>query len=105
MHSLSSDRFPAAEPSANFGRLQSPTLNALIANTKDALLAEFRQSLQAQEHLLRLALNEAEAIAWQTSYPHLVFPTLAAEKAQAVAAWNARQRSLRPTDSELSFAA
>jgi hypothetical protein len=42
--------------------------------------------------MLRLALNEAEALAWQTLYPHLVFPDLAAEKVRGVAAWNSRQQ-------------
>src|ERR1017187_2691458 len=68
-------------------------LLAQIAKTRDAILAEFRGTLEAQEHLLHLALNEAEVLAWQTGYPQLVFPTLATEKAQAVAAWRARQRS------------
>jgi hypothetical protein len=69
-----------------------------IANAKNAIRAEFLQRLAAHERLLRLALNEAEALAWQTAYPHLVFPVLATEKAQAVAAWDARQRLLRQTD-------
>ena|SRR2546425_10739327 len=67
-----------------------------IQKTKDAILAEFREALGAQDHLLRLAINEAEALAWQTAYPHLVFPALAAEKAQAVATWHARQRIHAP---------
>jgi len=33
------------------------------------------------------ALNEAEAAAWQTMFPHLVFPALATEKVQAAIAW------------------
>ena len=66
-----------------------------IEKTKEAILAKFRATLGAQGQLLRLALNEAEALAWQTDYPHLVFPALAVEKAQAVATWDARQRSLR----------
>src|SRR2546423_15034603 len=61
---------------------------------KDAILAQFRDRLEAHEHLLRLALNEAEAIAWETEFPHLVFPMLATEKAQAVATWLIRQRSM-----------
>ena len=61
-------------------------LVAQIAQTKQAVLNEFRQTFQTNEHLLRLALNEAEAAAWQTGVPHLVFPMLATEKAQAVAA-------------------
>jgi hypothetical protein len=40
-------------------------------------------------------LNEAEALAWQTSYPHLLFPELAVEKVQAVAAWQTRQESVQ----------
>jgi len=55
--------------------------------------------------LLHLALNEAEALAWQTEYPHLVFPTLALEKAQAVANWLTRQRSMRSEHSAYAFPA
>src|SRR6267142_2661605 len=69
-------------------------LVAQIENTKNVILAQFREKVAAHEHLLRLALNEAEAIAWETEFPHLVFPMLASEKAQSVATWLARQRSL-----------
>src|SRR6266576_3222239 len=69
-------------------------LIAQLGNTKQAILAEFRSALGAHEQLLRLALNEAEALAWQTEYPHLVFPALAIEKAQSVTAWHQRQRAL-----------
>ncbi len=64
---------------------------AQMARVKASLSNEFRQAVHSHEHLLELALNEAEAVAWQTEYPQLVFPTLAAEKARAVAAWHARQ--------------
>ena len=70
-----------------------------IAKAKAAILAEFHEAMGGREQLLRLALNEAEALAWQTPYPHLVFPTLATEKAQALTNWEARQRSIRPTES------
>src|SRR5947208_14465721 len=70
-------------------------LIAQIQQAKHAILAEFRQTFKAPEQMLRLALNEAEALAWQTSYPHLVFPVLAAEKAQSVATWSAHQESIR----------
>ena len=76
-----------------------------IEKAKLAILAEFRETRGAHEQLLRLALNEAEALAWQTEFPQLVFPTLAMEKAQAVAAWGAHQRSIRRTESALSLAA
>lgn len=66
-----------------------------IRESKEALLAESRKTLSVHEQLLKLALNEAEALAWQTLYPQLTFPTLAKEKIQAVAAWNRHQRSIR----------
>ena len=68
-----------------------------IALAKELIFAESRGVLATQERLLRLALNEAEALAGQTMYPHLLFPTLAAEKVQAVVAWDARQRVVRRT--------
>ena len=67
---------------------------AQIARSRAAVLEEWSEGLKTQQHALRLALNEAEALAWQTMYPHLVFPVLATEKVQAVAAWNSRQRRL-----------
>ena len=68
---------------------------AQITAAKAMIFAESCQLLKTQEHLLRLALNEAEAAAWQTMYPQLVFPALATEKVQAVVAWEARQQSVR----------
>jgi hypothetical protein len=80
-------------------------LLAQIAHVKAALLGEFRQTVRSHEHLLELALNEAEAMAWQTGYPHLVFPTLAAEKVRAVATWHARQERLQQARPRLAIAA
>jgi len=68
-----------------------------IESAKNSLLAEFRDTIAAPEQLLRLALSEAEALAWQSGFPQLVFPTLAREKAQAVVAWDAHQRTVRST--------
>ena len=68
-------------------------LLAQIKKAKDAIFAEARAALGTREHLLRLALNEAEAVAWQTAYPHLVFPDLATEKVQAVIAWERQQQA------------
>jgi hypothetical protein len=80
-------------------------LLAQIEKTKDAIVSEFRETLGEHEQMLHLALNEAEALAWETSYPHLIFPTLAVEKAQAVASWHRRQRSIQRTGSALEVAA
>ena len=80
-------------------------LIAQIETTKTAILNEFHESLEANDHLLHLALNEAEALAWQSGVPQLIFPTLALEKAQALATWYARQQSMQRTNSRLGFAA
>jgi hypothetical protein len=71
---------------------------ARIEKAKETIVSEFRDRLEEHGHLLRLAVNEAEALAWQTEYPHLLFPTLAAEKAQAVAKWHRRQWFFRRTN-------
>src|SRR5881394_1292647 len=70
------------------------TLDA-IAKARALLESEFGLLRQRQPRLLRQALNEAEAIAWQTGFPQLVFPLLALEKARAVATWESRQRTMR----------
>jgi hypothetical protein len=70
-------------------------LLAGIEQTKNRIANEFHETLEANSQLVQLALNEAEALAWQTSYPHLLFPELAVEKVQAVAAWQTRQESVQ----------
>ena|SRR5258708_6219980 len=69
-------------------------LVAQIERAKETILAEFNGTVQAQEHLLRLALNEAEVLAWQSGFPELVFADLAMEKVQAVAAQQANRGEL-----------
>jgi hypothetical protein len=70
-------------------------IRAQITGVKEAIFSEYSRVFSAPEQLVRLALNEAEAVAWQTKYPHLFFPTLAVEKVREVEAWNARQQSVR----------
>lgn len=69
-------------------------LNA-IEQAKESVKAQFSSLRETHEHMLQLALNEAEALAWQTTYPHLLFPTLAVEKVQAVNTWAVRQNAVR----------
>ena len=78
---------------------------ARVAQARETIYTESAPALPAQERLLRLALNEAEAVARQTPYPHLVFPTLATEKVQEVIKWNRRQQFLRGTELDLVLAA
>jgi hypothetical protein len=75
-----------------------------IETVKEKILQQHSQSFKGGERFLKLALNEAEALAWQTDYPHLVFPVLAAEKATAAVNWQSRQKSIR-RDRESAFAA
>lgn len=56
---------------------------AKIDLLKQRLFGEFSAKTPGGERLLKGALNEAEALAWQTSFPHLFFPELALEKALA----------------------
>jgi hypothetical protein len=77
----------------NTSQLRRKTVNA-IAVARALIEREFSSLRQRQPRLLRQALNEAEAIAWQTGFPQLVFPTLALEKAHAVATWENRQRTM-----------
>ena len=80
-------------------------IRAQIAGVKEAIFAESSRAFAAPERLVRLALNEAEAAAWQTKYPHLLFPTLAMEKVEAVAAWNAHQQSVWQSSPVIALAA
>ena len=61
-------------------------LIAQFEQVKTRLGEEFGAQLAGHESLLKLVLNEAEALAWDTSCPQLVFATLAAEKPTATLA-------------------
>jgi hypothetical protein len=76
-----------------------------LRQIKQEIRQEFAPALEGYESVLNLALNEAEAMAWQTPYPHLFFPTLAQEKAAEVRRWAFRQRGIRRTSSSFAFAA
>jgi hypothetical protein len=65
---------------------------AHIDQAKDRLMAEFADAFEAKDTLLNHALNQADALAWQTAYPHLVFPVLAVERVEAAARWHQRQQ-------------
>lgn len=73
-----------------------------FARVKRSLL---RGSGNDFDRLLQLAINEAEALAWESGFPHLLFPALAEEKARAVAEWQVRQEAIRLASTIQSFAA
>ncbi|HEY1662921.1 MAG TPA: hypothetical protein VGI03_10920 [Verrucomicrobiae bacterium] len=83
----------------------SQKLAAQIERAKNNITAEFRDTFQAHEQLLQLAIGEADALAWQTDYPHLIFPLLATEKIQSAAQWQTRQQSLLRETSPEALAA
>jgi hypothetical protein len=93
---------------ANFSQRCIASCRKLMAQLDDVrtqVVAEFRDRLGSNQHVLELAINEAEALAWQTEFPQLVFPTLATEKAYAVAGWHRRQQALRRPASPALLAA
>ncbi len=80
-------------------------LLAEIEQAKNRIANEFQGTLESRGHLFHRAVSEAEALAWQTAYPHLFFPTLAIEKVQAVAVWQTRQHALLQRHSVFAEAA
>jgi len=81
---------------------ENDAINRALSEAKRAVLDEYSTKLESNDRLLSLALKEAEALAWQTDYPHLVFPTLATEKAQAALAWHRHQSKIQR---DVAFAA
>jgi len=62
---------------------------AQIGQVRDNIVAEFKG---VQQSLVQHAIVEADALAWQTEYPHLIFPLLATEKVQTIVQWQSRQQ-------------
>ena len=93
---LSSDAQPAhlQRLRAARGRCYQAALRRLAA-VKVTVEREFAQSMAGYDHLLKAAIDKAEALAWQTPYPHLLFPVLAEEKAAEAQQWAAQQRAIR----------
>ncbi len=76
-----------------------------LAKVRALIEREFGWLRRQQPRVFQLALNEAEALAWQSGYPHLFFPVLAWEKAATVAEWYLRQQTIRQREPAVSFAA
>jgi len=76
-----------------------------LSGIKESLVTQYGMVLNGQDQILRSALNEAEALAWQTPYPHLFFPVLAEEKAISARRWAARQEMVRQERWPIAFAA
>ncbi len=86
------------------GRQPGRRILGHVAEVKSAVLRDCGDGFRPQDRLFRGALNEAEALVWQTPYPGLLFPVLAQEKAQAVRDWLARQQDIRRKSLGIWFA-
>jgi hypothetical protein len=79
--------------------VQNGAMNGQITRrldqAKDALARRCLASDATRQRMLNLAVGEAAAVAWQTGFPHLVFPTLADEKIEAVNRWTRKQERIR----------
>jgi hypothetical protein len=101
---MMTDEFRTKEfdtPNCGGGRVAA---REVVARAKERIFREFASRLGEHTNVLRLALNEAEALAWGTEFPQLFFPALAMEKAQTAVAWARRQRAVRRRATELAFA-
>jgi len=86
---------PARCKRAALPALACPQTLQHLRSLRQALYQEVLNKSAVPKKLLNLALAEAEALAWQTAYPHLLFPSLAAEKVDATVRWHARQSSIK----------
>jgi len=86
-------------PPANFRALQETELERL----KDRLLRETLNdpTVPQANAFVRRAANEAAALAWDTRFPLLVFPSLFEEKTQTALLQARRQASVRRRSLEL----
>ena len=66
---------------------------------------ELEKSPAETQRLIRLVLNEAEALAIQTGMAELVLPALAEEKVGALRQWAARQQTILSQQGQWSLAA
>ncbi|HEY6167616.1 MAG TPA: hypothetical protein VI454_06225 [Verrucomicrobiae bacterium] len=87
-----------------FLRVTCRAVGGQLRRARQAIENEFGTLRDAHGKLVNLALNEAEALACETRFPHLVFPTLAEEKLNSLAAWDERQDALRSHDHALASA-
>jgi hypothetical protein len=66
-----------------------------LEEVKKSLERDFGGALETRQHLLDLTLNEAEALAWLTPFPDLLFPVLAEEMTLELKQWATRQQALQ----------
>jgi len=92
MNTILADNIRKTQGFHEAGDANKTFVSSQIEAVKRNVFAEYQSALGANDQLLRLALIEADAVARQTPFPHLVFPLLASEKAQNAARWQFRQQ-------------
>src|SRR5688500_1544650 len=66
-----------------------------VANLRAKLVRRYERVFPHRAEMVRASIAEAEALAWETSFPHLFLPLLAHEKvSRALATEGAEQRRL-----------
>jgi hypothetical protein len=85
-------------PLSGFSRSGSPAqicrkLLLALADLKGRLQRRFEQAYPGQSQIIRRALAEAEHLAWQTPFPHLLLPDLAEVRVTELVAAPARDFS------------
>ena len=76
-----------------------------VNRVRRSLVQNFTHAPGDVRRAVEAALNEAEALAWQTPFPHLVYPVLAEEKVATAERWAGRQRMIRRQTQRIAFAA
>lgn len=102
------DEATPVKPADEFGAVcweQCRQAAALLTQAKQTLIAEVAAAGQLGERMIQLVVNEAEALAWETEYPHLLFPALALEKVQGASEWQRKQGRIRQVSPLMAFAA
>jgi len=93
-------------PTTNLSTVCLNSCRNLIAKIdilKQRLFREYSAEVAGSDRVLKGALNEAESLAWQTPFPHLLFPVLAQEKAMEATQWARHQQLAHGI--EMAFAA
>ncbi len=92
------DPSPSRVQPGDVGASSRNAIEAALADLRSRLLLEALSEASSEllARMLRLAAIEAEAQAWLTPYPLLLFPALFQEKAFEASSYLDRQRRLRP---------
>jgi len=76
------------KPCSNHSEIPAGFCNKLVSavtNLKDKLQHHYEGALPGRAEQIQIAVAEAEALAWETSFPHLFLPDLAEARIAAVA--------------------